>query len=162
VRERGAHVRKLGLDAIEPLALVRAVHLGLCRTHEGGHEREVTVTQRPFLVAEVTQTFGDVLPHRLEHAEARLAVAAAHHEALVDERRESLELGAAHLLDGVERGAAAEHREPHEQRLLVQIEKPVAPVDRRAHRPLALGRVACAAREHVQARPEPFEEPPRR
>jgi hypothetical protein len=93
--EGGADVRQLRLDPVEPLALARAVHLGLRRMHEARDERELAVAHGALLVAEVAQKLRSVLANRLEHAETRLAVAAAEHEALVDERRECLEVRAA-------------------------------------------------------------------
>ena len=46
--------------------------------------------------------------------------------------------------------AAAEEREPAEQPLFCEIEQPDAPVDRRAHRPVAHRRIPRAARERVE------------
>ena len=52
------------------------------------------------------------------------------------------------------RGAAGEHREAREARLLVVAEQVVAPVDRRAQRPLACGRVAGAGAQRAERRVE--------
>ena len=99
------------------------------------------------------------LPDRLEHPEALLAVriGAAADEALVEQRRQRVEVGAADLLRVLERGAAAEHREPGEERLLVLAEQVVAPRDRGAQRGMALVGVT-AALEEVEPLPDPLEQ----
>ena len=51
---------------------------------------------------------------------------------------------------------------PGEQSLLILVEQPVAPVDRRLQRALALRRVARAAGQHRQAALEPVEDLGRR
>ena len=65
------------------------------------------------------------LADRLEHPVALLAEppGAAAQEALVKQRSESVEIGVAHRLRGLQRAAAAEHAEPCEQLLLVFVEQ---------------------------------------
>ena len=57
----------------------------------------------------------------------------------------------------VERRAAAEHRQPREERLLVVAEQVVAPGDRRPQRGVALVGVA-AALEEIEPLPDPLEQ----
>jgi len=86
-----------------------------------------------------------VLAQRLEKEEA--VVAERLDEALLDQRRDMVEIGPGDGLGGVERERSAKDRQPAERRLLVGREEIVAPLDRRAQRPLALWQVACAAGE---------------
>ena len=107
-----------------------------------------------------------VLADRLQHRESRLFVGALQpSEAVVGQRREpvdDVEVVSADALRGLEGAAAGEHREPHEQALLVRLEQVVAPVDRRAERALALGCVARAALEQLQTVVEPLQQSRRR
>ena len=116
------------------------------------------MTQR-VLLARGLEPLERELPDRLEHPEALLAVriGAAAEEALVEQRRQRVEVGAADLLGVLERGAAAEHREPGEERLLVLVEQVVAPGDRGAQRGMALVGIA-AALEEVEPLPDPLEQ----
>ena len=86
---------------------------------------------------------------RLQHPQpgGRVRVLAAHEQALGDEPVERVEAGAGDRLGRLDGGAAGEHREAREARLLVVAEQRVAPVDRRAQRLLAGGRVAGAGAE---------------
>ena len=77
---------------------------------------------------------------------------AAHEQALGDEPVERVDAGAGDRLRRLDGGAAGEHREAREARLLVVVEQVVAPVDRRAQRPLAGGRVARARAERAERR----------
>ena len=88
------------------------------------------------------------LANRLEHPEALLAEAArpSPHEALVEERRERVEIGVADCLGRLERAAPAEDRESPEEPLLVLVEQVVRPGDRRSQRRVALVGVACPLR----------------
>ena len=80
----------------------------------------------------------------------RRALPAAHEQALGDEAVERVEAGAGDRLGRLDRRAAREHREAREARLLVVAEQLVAPVDRRAQRLLAGGRVAGAGAERAE------------
>ena len=76
---------------------------------------------------------------------------------------ERVEVGAGHLLGGLERAAAGEHdRAARNSRCSSAVEQLVAPVDRRAQRALALRQVAGAAGEERQPLLEPFEQLRRR
>ena len=78
-------------------------------------------------------------------------------EALVEERRERVEVGVADRLGVRERAAAAEDREPGEEPLLVVVEQVVAPGDRGAQRGMALVGVT-AALEQVESLPDPLQQ----
>ena len=65
--------------------------------------------------------------------------------------------GAAHRFRGVEREAAAEHREAREHAALVGLQQLIAPVDGAAKRLLACGSVARARRQQRQTPREPGE-----
>ena len=67
-------------------------------------------------------------------------------------------IGVADRLDSGQCAAAREDGHPREERLLVRVERRVAPVDRAAQRLLAGGQVARAAGEDAQAVRQPFEE----
>ena len=99
------------------------------------------------------------LADRLEHPEALLAVrvGAAADEALVEQRRQRVEIRVADRFGGVEGAAAAEDGEPGEQLLLVVVEQVVAPGDRRAQRRVALVGVAPAL-EQVEPLRDPLEQ----
>ena len=131
---------------------------GACAVGERDQASALGSTQR-VLLAGCVEPLERELPDRLEHPEALLAVriGAAADEALVEQRRQRVEVGAADLLGVLERGAAAEHREPGEERLLVLAEQVVAPRDRRAQRGVAFVGVP-AALEEVEALPDPLEQ----
>ncbi len=86
---------------------------------------------------------------RLEHPEALLAEAArpSPHEALVEKRRERVEIGVADCLGRLERAAPAKDRESPEELLLVLVEEIVRPGDRRSQSRVALVGVACPLQE---------------
>ena len=110
--ERGAEVRVLGGEPVEPLASVPCVQLragALAERHVPGG---VTVPERA-RVRELVEPFDRELADRLEHP---VAVVAAAQEALVDQRRDLVEIGAADLLGGLQRAPAGEHGEAGEQR----------------------------------------------
>jgi hypothetical protein len=86
------------------------------------------------------------------------------HEALVDERGDSVErvdaevvVGVADRLDGFECAATLEDSEPPEEALFVFVEEVVAPVDGGAERSLARGEVLRTAGEKAKAVLEPVE-----
>jgi hypothetical protein len=83
-------------------------------------------------------------------------------EALVDERRNSVDVGVRNRLRSVECEAACEDGEPPEQSLILRRKKGATPVDRRAQRPMTRGRIAATAFEHRQSPVEPLEQRCRR
>src|SRR5436190_9173800 len=96
------------------------------------------------------------LPDRLQHPEAAALPAAE--QALLEQRLERVEVGLAHLLGRLDREAAGEDGEAAEQLLFRLVKELVAPLDRRAQRPLALRRVSSAAREDRQRALEALEQ----
>src|SRR5581483_2923741 len=79
-------------------------------------------------------------------------------QARVDERGERVDRSPPeHGLERLEVEAADERREPEEHLALAWREELVAPVDGRAHRPMALGRIARAAGQLEPGR-EPCEQ----
>jgi hypothetical protein len=126
----------------------------------------------PLGLAGLGEALGGVLPHRLEQVEARLAVGllAPHQQALVAQRGDAVEhlrlaaggVGRGDGLRGVEREAAAEHRQRAEQRLLAGREQRVAPVDGGAHGAVARVGVARLGAEQVDAPVEAGEQGARR
>jgi hypothetical protein len=91
-----------------------------------------------------------VLAQRLQQEEA--LVAERLKQALVEERRELIEIGSRDRLGGVEGEGAAKDGEPAEGSLSGGVEQVVAPFDRRAQRSLPLGQIDRAAREQRQRR----------
>ena len=128
----------LGLERRPPSRLARYIQV----RHGSLDEAEVVRRMRSppsWPPSSCDEQLTRVLVDRLEHAEA-LAVGA--YEALVDERAESVEISAAHVLHRLERAAADEHGEPTEERFLVVVEELDTPIDRVAQRSMPDGRVA--------------------
>src|SRR5437763_3404539 len=107
--DRRAEVVLLGPDDLRPLR-----PLALCGEARGLTEREevlgVAASKRVAL-ARTAELLERELADRLEHPVALLAEppGAAAQEALVKQRSESVEIGVAHRLRGLQRAAAAEH-----------------------------------------------------
>ena len=110
-------------------------------------------------VRELVELFGRELANRLEHP---VAVAGAAEEALVDQRGDRVDVGAADLLGGLQRATAGEHGQAGEEVLLCRRQEVVAPGDRRAQRPLPLRCRARAAGKQRQPLLESFEQDRRR
>ena len=102
------------------------------------------------------EALGGVGADRLEHLQpgGRVRLPPAHEQALSDEVVERVEVGAGDRLGRLDRRAAREHGEAREARLLAVAQQLVAPVDGRAQRVVAGGRVASggagSAECHVQ------------
>ena len=92
------------------------------------------------------------MPHHVEQAETRLVVRGDldADQALLGQRLDDLPGLAGDGLDGLDRAAAAEDRQPAEQALLGRIQKGVAPVDRVAQGLVAVRPVTRAAAEQVE------------
>ena len=161
-RERGADVAVLDLEVLVELALVGELVLLLELLRQRGKHGRVPLPQLAPFRAD-GEPLECVVPHRLEHRETRLGVCAPLDEAVVDERRESVEEAprAAHGLCLLEAPASDEDRQPGKQALLFLREQIQAPLDRRAEGLLALRHVVGAARQQVEA-PEPVEQSGRR
>src|SRR5262245_52854154 len=111
----------------------------------------------------LTQPLGRILPDRLEHPQAGFFALVVE----LDQRpgREALDwvdhLGLGHpvaryhVRGRFQREPTRKDREPAEDCLLVGSEQPVAPVERGAHRLLAIWTAAPAVREQVELRAEP-------
>ena len=100
----------------------------LRRFADEGRQDVLTLGMTPVQLtceARLLEPFEREFADRLEHPVALLAEppGAAAQEALVKQRSESVEIGVAHRLRGLQRAAAAEHAEPCEQLLLVFVEQ---------------------------------------
>ena len=87
-------------------------------------------------VGKLGELFGREFANRLEHP---VAVACAAEEALVDQRGDCIDVGAADLLGGVQCATAGKYGEPGEEVLLRGRQQLVAPRDRRAQGALPFG-----------------------
>ena len=102
-------------------------------------------------LAGLAELLGRVLADGVEQPVARCPVLLLdHHERLVDEAAEHLQLAVAHGLECGQVEAAGEGAEAPEQRALVVVEQVVAPVERRGERLLARERRAPAGGEHAE------------
>ena len=109
-------------------------------------------------LAGLVQPFARILADRLEHP---VALGREAEQALLDQRLQRVDVGAADLLGGVQGAAAGEDREGADDALLFLGEQVVAPVDRRPQR--LLPRVGVAATlEQVEALREALEDLSRR
>ena len=95
-------------------------------------------------LAGLLQPFTRVLADRLQHPVALVREA---EQALLDERLQRVEVGAADLLGGLQRAAAGEDGERAEETLLLLREQVVAPVDRRPQRLLSRVGVPAALQQ---------------
>jgi hypothetical protein len=152
-----SQVVDVALQAIEPGAPLAGGEVRLGGRDLGGEVAGVAALELGGLAAGA-QALGGVLAHQLEQQVAGRAVLLAHHhQRAVDQAAEHVEQGpglarvGAHRLGGVEGEAAAEHRQPGEERLLLAGEQVVAPVDGRAQRAVAGDGVARAGGEQAEA-----------
>jgi hypothetical protein len=156
--ERSTHVVVLDLEQDDELVLLRAAE---SLVDVLGKRAEVVGVAAAQIIgfAPSLELVDRVLPDRLEH---RDAVPKPPYEALVEQRLERVEVGGTDIFGCLERAAAGENRQTREQLLLVVRQELVAPLDRRAQRPLALRQVTRARGEELEAVPEPLEDLPRR
>jgi hypothetical protein len=145
------------LDA-RPRRLLGRGRLAARRLGERGEVLRVAHSHGVRLAARL-ELLDRVLPHGLEHREADGAGApeVLVEQALGHERRNLRPAGVAHCGRAVDAAAAREHGQPCEQHLLVRLQELVAPVDRRAERPVADGEVACAVAGELQPSGEELE-----
>ncbi len=158
VLERRPQVRMLSGEPVQPFGPPSRVQLRTCAFAECDEPVRVTVVE----LARVREPFEPLcreLADRLEHP---VAVAGAAEQALVDQRRDRVDVGAADLLGGLERAAAGEDGQPGEDVLLARRQQVMAPGDRRAQRALPLRRRARAPREQRQPLFESLEQDGRR
>ena len=162
--ERGADVVSLGVEALEPLALLRAeqARLGLLRQHEveGG-----VPSSDGLAVAARRQTLERELANGLEHPQARLVPGCVlgREQVVAEERLDPLqdvEVGLlGDVLGGGKREPADEDRKAREELLLLRLQEVVAPLDRPAERPLALGETGARCRpQEIEPRAETLEQ----
>ena len=163
--ERGADVVPLRVETLEPLALLRApqARLGFF----GEHEVEACVsTPDGLAVAAVrpdarprTRGWSRAFPGEARPPLCRLGSK----QVLLEERLDAVQDVEPGLL-GDELGAAQretpdEDGEAREELLLLRVEELVAPVDRRAQRPLALGQTGTRHRlQQLEPAAEPLED----
>ena len=105
-----------------------------------------------FAVRHGREALGGVRADRFEHPQPGAPVASWRRTSrLLATSRSSVSMSAPVIVSAASHGGAAgEHREARETRLLVVAEQAVAPVDRRAQRLLAGGRVARPCAESVE------------
>ena len=122
-----------------------------------------------FALATGFQLLQPILAHRLQHAEARLALDSLllAQQTLVDQRGHAGEdierpIRTRHRLRRLDRAAAGKDRQPAEEDLLLRGEQIVAPGDGIAHRLLACRQGAGAARQERQALLQPLQQGLRR
>ena len=111
-------------------------------------------------LAEFLEAFARKFSNRLEHEEP--AFARLPQQALVDERREAVEVDLDNRFGCLEREAAGKDRHAGELRPFGLVEQLMAPFDRRAERPLSLRRVARPSRQELEPAPESTEDLGRR
>src|ERR671932_2521324 len=110
--------------------------------------RRTTLTRRVELLdREVTDRLKHPITIRVAHAD----------EALVDKRREDVQITIANTLDRVECRSACENAKPAEQGLLLFVEEIVAPFDRRPQCPLARRRISRCGRKNRSMPLKPLE-----
>src|SRR5262245_38237766 len=95
------------------------------------------------------------LADRLQHREPAVSLA---DEALVDERRERVQVAVTDLLGRIESPAAGEDAQACHEVLFMRLEEVVAPLDRGAQRALPLWEIPRSAGEQRQRLLEPLEE----
>src|SRR5919109_1791694 len=122
-----------------------------------GELGEVLGVATPHLVrlTRLLETLDGVLPDRLEHREA---LDLPPNEALVEQRRENVDVGLAHRLGGLECEPTREDGQSAEEPLLFGRTKLVTPLDRRPERLLTLWEVAPRGCQRRQPAIEPAEE----
>ena len=99
-------------------------------------------------LAGLLEPLARVLTHGLEQQTS--AARLGDDEALIDQRLDLIQRRARDGLGVIERERSAEHGQASKGHLLGLVEQVVAPGDRRPQRPLALGQVMGAARQHRQ------------
>jgi hypothetical protein len=153
VAKRGAHVVVLRFDPVEPDRRAPGPQLGLRELRE--LEEELAVLAPQFVsLSGVLESLERELADRLQHPEAAVPEP---DEALVDERLEHVQIGAADGLRCFESAAAGEHGQAGEESLLLFGQELVAPGDGRPQRLLACLGVA-AAPEQIEPLGEPLQD----
>jgi hypothetical protein len=154
--ERHAEVVAVGQRALDPRLLVGALDAPRGPFSQFGDVRGMTTGERDVVTA-LPQALASVGAHRLQHPIAGAGTAGRRdHHRLVDEpgeQGEHLDVGCfrlgAHPVDGVEFGAAREHRHSRKQALFWSGQQPVGPVDGRGEALVPRLRGARAAHQEL-------------
>jgi hypothetical protein len=133
---------------------------GMVRHH--GEEAAVVALVDSSLVGGGREALGGVGADRFKHRQpgGGLRVRAAGEQLLGDHAVEHVEVGGGDGFRRLRRGAAGEHGEARKARLLGVSQQVVAPVDGRAQRLLACGRVAGAGPERAERGVQAFGDSP--
>jgi hypothetical protein len=137
-RMRREQVLALAIEAREPHALLGPLEPGAGLLDEREEVRKV-LAPCDIRLARGDEALVSVLAHRFQQAVARATGAVGRHQRLVHEVREQVHdvvaadlASRANRLDGFDRAAAAERREPAQQHAFRRREQRVAPVERGA------------------------------
>ena len=165
VAQRDAQVVVLRLERVERSLRVRAIEHRLCTFCKRSEPEQVALSPGCFARAFVKPGLR-VLPHRFQQAEAMAALAVLElHHAFASQRCEGIQhrpfieaFARTNSLSSLEREAACEHGKARVERLFVLREQGMAPVDRRAQRLVATGRVRVAAGQETEAMIQPIKD----
>ena len=157
--ERGTDVVELGGDQLRPPGAAPRDGGGEVGAIRERHERRDLPPAQGGLAAGLREPGGRERADRLEHPVARrpVGIGSAPDEALVEERRERVEIRVTDLDRGVERAARSEDRKVGEELLLVRPEEIVRPGDRRLEGRVARIRVTDASQQ-VEPRADSLEQ----
>ena len=148
--ERRAGIVVLPLQMLERRRLPGSAELALGTLRQLGEEHRVLSGDR--LGLGCGNEAASVLPHGLEHREAgRGRRRVALQQALVDQRREAIELGAADRLGRLERGATREDGERRKVAALQRAQEIRAPLEGRAKRLLPSRQVSRPDPQHRES-----------
>ena len=162
--KRGSVVVVVTLELGEELGLARpGAGDDLSRPLGGLEEVKGVAAAKPRPVV-FRQAVVGIVADRREHPETRLAsgLLLPPEQAVVEERSERVEVGAADLAERLQRTGACENRQPLEQRLLRSGQQVVAPLDRRPQRLMANGQVAVSCGQELERTGDPRQDLRRR
>ncbi len=159
-RDERAHVCQLEAHVADPGAVERVP--GTKALNEPTRQSRRDLTRRAFRVEEVAAV---VLHGLQEPVPGAVRCEVRDQEGMIDQRPNQLRNVARveiivgdRRARGLTRETSAEHRQTTKRRLLVLIEQPVAPVEKRGHRSLSFGQVSVAGAEQSQTVVEPLED----
>jgi hypothetical protein len=162
--ERRPQVVVILLQTFHPRCLLGTNHGRLRLLCQSDEEVRVAPTDGPGF-SRLSQLFGGVLPHRLQHPVAGLPITPRHDdERLVHQAREQVEdldlfdpVAGANLLRRIQSPTPSEHREPAKENPLPLREEVVAPVYSRPERPVT-GNGGPVAPQEAKAIVEPLQD----